>query len=245
MRLIASAVVHNEADRYLLPWLRHLLTFCDEVRLLDDYSTDGTFEIAREHEGVEIKRSDGPAFFENESVARNALLAWTIEGQPTHVLAIDADEFVGDTVALRASLAMNPSPVYSLVMREAWKIRDHQLGLRVDGLWGDRRCPLLWAAPPRLSSSWRIPNKKLACGREPQRVRSQRGYVTGVGVYHFGWTRVAEREARAERYFEHDGGRYHANAHLQSILWPDEKVKFNWVAWPPSIPEEAARVALA
>ena len=76
-------------------------------------------------------------------------------------------------------------------------------------------------------------------------MRSQRGYVTGVGVYHFGWTRVAEREARAERYFEHDGGRYHANAHLQSILWPDEKVKFNWVAWPPSIPEEAARAALA
>lgn len=242
MKLVASAIVRDEADRYLLPWLRHLLTFCDEVRLLDDGSTDVTAEVARAYPNVWVTRNPGPAFLTMESEARNALLRWTVnEGAPDYVLSIDADEFVGDGVALRAKLMAQPAPVYALTMREVWKIEDGRLGLRVDGQWGDRRCPLLWRAPPRIQGSrWLIPRRKLACGREPQTVRAQRGVDTGVGVYHFGWTRVGEREARAERYFEHDGGRFHANAHLQSILWPDEQVRFNWVPWPPSIPRDLA-----
>jgi glycosyltransferase involved in cell wall biosynthesis len=250
MKLIASAIVRNEADRYLDMWLTHLTTFCDEVRLLDDGSTDETWDIAAEHPNVHIARNDGPGFFQDESRARNRLLDWTMEGQPTYVLAIDADEFIGDTVALRATMTMNQAPVFAITMREVWQVGTvdpggmQAVGLRVDGLWGDRRCPILWQAPPKLSgASWRIPHRKLACGREPQRVRGQRGFDSGVGVYHFGWTRVAEREARAERYYEHDGGRFHANAHLQSLLDPDEAVTLDWQPWPTSIPGTAAERA--
>jgi hypothetical protein len=163
--------------------------------------------------------------------------------QPTYVLAIDADEFIGDTETLRFQLGQE-SAVFSLTMREVWKIDAERVGLRVDGQWGDRRCPLLWRAPAKLAgSSWRIPHRKLACGREPQRVRGQRGFDTGIGIYHFGWTRVAEREARAERYYEHDGGRFHADAHLQSLLDPDDKVTLDWAPWPISIPEAAGERA--
>jgi glycosyltransferase involved in cell wall biosynthesis len=241
VKLIASAIVRNEADRYLTIWLGHLLTFCDEVRLLDDDSDDDTCEIAESFgPEVKIRQNPGPAFFEHEADARNQLLAWTIEGRPDYVLSIDADEFVGDTEQLRFHLSQE-SAVFSLWMREVWKIEGEQVGLRVDGQWGDRRCPLLWRAPDRLQGSrWRIPRRKLACGREPQTVRGQRGFDTGVGVYHFGWTRVGERESRAERYFEHDGGRFHANVHLQSILWSDEQVQLHWVPWPSSIPAAVA-----
>jgi hypothetical protein len=247
VKLVASAIVRNEADRYLEAWLRHLLTFCDEVRLLDDRSDDDTaFSASAFAPGVRVKMNTAAAFFQDESAARNELLRWTMEGQPDYVLAIDADEFVGDTVALRAMLTMRPAPVYSLTMREVWKIDGERLGLRVDGLWGDRRCPLLWRAPPVLRGSrWQIPRRKLACGREPQAVRGQRGVDTGVGIYHFGWTREGDRAARAERYFEHDGGRFHANAHLQSILWPDELVQLNWVKWPLSIPSAVVERAIA
>jgi hypothetical protein len=247
MKLVASAIVRNEADRYLGVWLNHLLTFCDEVRLLDDGSEDSTADIAAmRFPEVRICPNPGPSFFEDESAARNALLQWTHQGEPTHVLAIDADEFIGDAVALRACVLENPAPVYSLWMREVWKLADDQhgegwVGLRIDGLWGDRRCPLLWQAPPRLQGRrWQIPRRKLACGREPQGVRSQRGVDTGVGIYHFGWARVAEREARAERYYEHDGGRFHADRHLQSLLDPDERVTLDWQPWPTSIPGDAA-----
>jgi len=244
VKLVASAIVRNEVGRYLEPWLGHLLTFCDEVRLLDDGSTDGTFALAEDFEDVHVQRNHGPAFFQHEAGARNALLQWTMLGQPDYVLAIDADEFIGDAGLLR-EVILTEAPVYSLWMREAWKIDGERLGLRVDGMWGDRRCPLLWRAPPVLKGSrWRIPNRQLACGREPLAVRGQRGFDTGIGIYHFGWTREADREARAERYFEHDGGRFHANAHLQSILNPDDQVRLNWVPWPPSIPEAVAGVAL-
>jgi glycosyltransferase involved in cell wall biosynthesis len=235
MKVVASAIVRNEAGRYLDLWLDHLLAFCDEVRLLDDGSTDDTWEIAS-REGVAITANEGPAFFEYESEARNALLRWTMEGQPDYVLAIDADEFIGDTEELRKAV-LDGHPVYSLTMREAWKVDGTRLGLRIDGLWGDRRCPILWQAPRALRGSrWQIPRRKLACGREPIAVRGQRGVQTGIGIYHFGWTRERERVARAERYFEHDRGRFHADKHLQSILWTDEQVKLRWVRWPTSIP---------
>ncbi len=252
MKLVASAVVRNEAGRYLEPWLTHLLTFCDEVRLLDDGSTDGTVALATDFEGVHVQPNRGPAFFEMESAVRNELLRWTMLGDPTYVLSIDADEFVGDTVALRAK-ALEGHPVYSLTMREVWKVDGPQLvgeptamGLRVDGAWGDRFCPILWQAPPVLRGQrWEVPRRKLACGREPMAVRRAPSKRTGIGVYHFGWTRERDRRARAARYFEHDGGRYHADKHLQSILWPDEQVKINWVPWPLSVPAAAGDRAVA
>lgn len=247
--LVASAIVRNEAGRYLDIWLRHLLTFCDEVRLLDDGSTDGTYELAESMPEVAITRRVGRSFLQYESDARNELLAWTLEAKPSYVLSIDADEFIGDTVALRARMQEEPGSVYALWMREVWKIgrwdpsgtTAQEVGLRVDGLWGDRRCPILWQAPPKLQGArWRVPRRKLACGREPLAVRGQRGIDTGIGVYHFGWTRVAEREARADRYYQHDGGRFHADAHLQSLLDPDEAVGLDWKPWPTSIPGEVA-----
>ena len=240
MKLVASAIVRDEADRYLGPWLTHLLTFCDEVRLLDDGSTDATADIASSFTEVHVQPNQGPSFFEHESKARNALLRWTIKARPDYVLSIDADEFIGDAVALRALLAMNPHPVYSLTMREVWKVEGDRISLRIDGAWGDRYCPILWRAPPLLRGSrWEIPNRKLACGREPSAVRHAPARRTGIGIYHFGWARVSERVSRAERYFEHDGGRFHADKHLQSILWPDERVQLKWVRWPTSVPAEA------
>jgi glycosyltransferase involved in cell wall biosynthesis len=246
VKLVASAIVRNEAGRYLETWLRHLLTFCDEVRLLDDGSSDETVEIALAYEPeVKITARAGRSFLSYESEARNELLRWTMGAEPSYVLSIDADEFIGDAGMVREA-ALSGAPVCALWMREVWKVSGDELGLRVDGQWGDRRCPLLWQAPDRLRGGrWQIPRRRLACGREPLAVRSQKGVDTGVGIYHFGWTREADRVARADRYFQHDRGRFHADKHLQSILWPDTQVRLRWVPWPPSIPEAVADVALA
>lgn len=256
MKLIASAIVRNEAGRYLEPWLRHLLTFCDEVRLLDDGSTDHTREIAAEHPEVHVQENRGVPFMEFESEARNALLDWTLRGEPDYVLSIDADEFIGDTHGVREFIHGGAS-VFNLTMREVWKVHYERItngagvpvarvptevGLRVDGLWGDRRCPLLWRAPGQMrrGSRWQIPRRKLACGREPIAVRGQRGLNTDIGIYHFGWTREGDRQSRAQRYIENDGGRFHASTHIQSILWPDSEVTLDWQPWPFSIPPEIA-----
>lgn len=232
-KLVASAVVRDEADRYLDLWLRHLLEFVDEVRLLDDGSTDGTVEIAT-REGVRIKSNPGPTFLEMESDARNELLRYTMEAEPEYVISIDADEFVGDPGLVRYAIQRG-FPVITLDMEEAWKVNEHNISVRVDGLWGARKCPIVWKAPRQLGGQWAIPDRKLACGREPLAVRRTKFKESGSSVFHFGWTREEERKKRAERYFEHDRGNFHQDRHLQSILWPDDKVVMKTKPWPPGL----------
>lgn len=238
MRLIASLIVKNELDRYLPLAVNHLLTYCDEVRVLDDGSDDGTYEWLRQCDGVEVLRNPGPAFFEHEGRARQRLFEWVLQGRPDYVLAIDADEFVGDPTLVRDALARE-HPVYLLSLIEAWKVHHGGIDMRIDGLWGPRKVPILYRAPgpgsrPHVDRMWRIQDKQLACGREPLAVIRQAGKAPMINteIIHFGWSRVSERTERAERYYVHDQGRFHQDRHLQSILYDDTKVGLRGVPWP-------------
>lgn len=248
MKLVASVPIHNEADRYLIPFVEHLLAFCDEVRILDDASSDGGpemlmglrdgadhLDLARVH----VQRLAHPEFFVHEGRFRNRLIDWTLEAEPTHVLSIDADEFISEGDILRSRCEENDD-VWILTMEEVWKADDDGLSIRMDGGWRPRPAPALWQAPPPSSRArdrdWQIANRALACGREPVGVARQairgRARDSGVQILHFGWTRLAERQRRFDRYALHDKGKFHANAHLQSILWSDDQVKLERREWP-------------
>lgn len=235
-RLIASMIVKNEINRYLPLAVEHLLTYVDEIRVLDDGSDDGTYEWLEEKERVAVLRNPGPHFFEHEGRARQNLLEWTLQGRPNYVLAIDADEFVGNPTAVKLAVEQQ-APVSILTLIEAWKVDLGGISTRVDGLWGPRKCPILYMAPRRTDRGWSIPDRALACGREPISVvrASRRAPVIDTNIFHFGWTRLSERQARAERYFEHDGGKFHLSRHLQSILDPDEKVTLRGYPWPEAL----------
>jgi glycosyltransferase involved in cell wall biosynthesis len=229
--------------------VKHLTSFCDEVRVLDDGSDDGTFEWLQEQRGVHVARNPGPAFFEFESKARQNLLEWTMEARPDYVLSIDADEFVGDPEVIRRCVNEG-KPVYTLWMQEVWSLSDERINIRMDGQWGRRLCPILWRAPASLSREWSIPERKLACGREPLQVRRTRFVKSGTDVFHLGWANESERAARYERYAVHDQGKFHRDAHLQSIMWPAEKVILSSARWPVGMSvhreqllERACRVA--
>lgn len=234
MRLVASMIVKNEMGRYLPLAVDHLLTYVDEIRVLDDASSDGTFEWLEAKDGVEVMRNPGPSFFEHEGKARQYLYKWTLQGLPDYVLAIDADEFVTDPMYLRASMEQG-APVYTLSLVEAWAVSDRGIDIRVDGLWGPRRIPILYQIT-RKSRNWQIAQRQLACGREPQQViqLARRATASGSTVIHFGWANENEREARAQRYYEHDQGKFHQDRHLQSILWNDRRVRLKRLPWPPS-----------
>lgn len=255
MRLVASLIVRNEMSRLLTLAVTHLLTYCDEIRVLDDRSDDGTFEWLRNQAGVQVLRNTGPSFFEHEGKARQALLEWTFGAGADYVLAIDADEFVGDPHLVREAIE-NEAPVYLLQLVEAWKVDPGGISIRVDGLWGPRKVPILYMPPDRLpvqsaarrpqrygtaastdSRLWRIADRQLACGREPMAVirAGARAPVIQTFIYHFGWTRQRERQQRAERYFEHDQGRFHQDRHLQSILFPDDKIGLRGHSWPAGL----------
>lgn len=243
MKLIASMIVRNELGRYLEPCLRSLLGFCDEVRILDDASDEPGWPHALNGilggERVVVKRSERPMFFAHEGQARNELLTWTLAGQPTHVLAIDADEFVSHGQAVRDACEANQGPgSWALMMEEVWKADARSLYTREDGGWRKHPVGVLWRVPPgrvAQSGAWRIMNRKLACGREPLAVRRLRAVPVRASILHMGWANIAERRARYERYVTHDNGSFHARQHLDSIMWPDRKVRLRRRPWPENL----------
>jgi glycosyltransferase involved in cell wall biosynthesis len=234
-------IVKNEFDRYLTLVIGHLLEFCDEVCVLDDHSDDGGYEWMLKQERVNVHRNPGDSFYKHEGHARQALLEWTLDAEPTHVLAIDADEFVSDGSLLKAVLTHgSPGLAWSLSMEEIWKADARHLQVRQDGGWRAHPVPVLYAVPRARDSTWRIAERQLACGREPLAVRAHAGRArpTQVSVLHFGWTRLRERQKRYDRYVAHDGGKFHASSHLQSIMWPDERVRLTTRDWPPALPKD-------
>lgn len=268
MKLAASVIVRNELDRYLVPFLAHLLAFVDEVRILDDGSTDGWTDLLLDYnealrpewnldlDRLHVLRADESAFWQDEGAARQRLLDWTLEGEPDWILSIDADEFVSDGAALRALIETPPAAVYSLAMQEVWQADDDCLCVRQDGGWRAHPIPILWRVPgstvlehdARGERKWRIADRKVAPGREPIAVRdlarfgSRHVLPSGVDVLHFGWACEADRAARHARYVEHDGGRYHNSAHLASIMAPAGRVKLDGIDWPAGLADVQASV---
>jgi len=242
MNLVASMIVKNEIGRYLQPCIRHLLSYCNAIVVLDDHSDDGTFEWLQGQGRVTVARNQGPAFYEHEGKARQELYHLTMEAKPTHVLAIDADEFVGDPSCVRQACASGVE-VATLTLSEVWAADESNLSIRVDGLWRARTVPILYQPQP----GWTIKDKALACGREPTQVveRYGRAKSAGSSILHFGWTRKSERIARAERYDVHDGGKYHQDAHLRSILWEEQqnrRLRLQSTFWPVELFEHAEEI---
>jgi hypothetical protein len=237
VRLIASLVVRNELGRYLEPCVDHLLEFCDEIAILDDGSDDG-FPAAlasyRRSERVHVHLDTlTPRFFTHEGTRRQTLLDFTLSRDPTHVLAIDADELVSDGAAVRRACETD-ADVFALDMLEVWEAQPDCLCIRGDGGWLPHPVHPLWRVPAD-TSRLRIADRALACGRVPTVVDQTPGVPTGVSIFHFGWANETERVARHQRYAVADGGRFHSSRHLDSILWPDEQVAMQGVEWPDGL----------
>jgi glycosyltransferase involved in cell wall biosynthesis len=243
MNLIAMMIVRNEADRYLGPCLDHLLEFCDQIRVLDDGSEDDTPDMLQ-RDRVFVRRLPSSEFYRHEGRARQILLDHTMAGTPTHVLAIDADEFVSNTQALRSEIARRGVASWTLNMQEVWQAHPDGLAIRQDGGWKQHPVPILFAGPGpgrRNMRLWRIPDKALASGRVPYAAMRAAGKARSAhgDILHFGWACKAERDGRYQRYVEHDGGKYHNRRHLDSIMWSDEQVTLSWRAWPGNINKQA------
>ncbi len=243
MNLAASLIVFNERHRYLDACIDHLLDFCDQVLIVDDGSTDHTLRHvqARLDQRIHVCRTTHK-FFEHEGIARQTLTDWTLAHHPTHVISIDADEFVTNGQALRALLEENPEqPVWQLTMEEVWNAGAN-LSVRIDGGWRPHGVPFVWKAPPS-GEKWTMRDRKLACGRVPTQVLHAGGRAkpTNLSLLHFGWTNPDERQARFDRYTKHDGGRFHASAHLRSIMWPEARMRFTQRAWPEGQTFDALR----
>ncbi len=242
MKISASMIVRNEAGRYLPLVLDHLLTFVDEVAVINDASTDRTWGLLRQP-GVRVLDVQESLFSEHEGRARDRLLEWTLEGKPDWILAIDADEVISDGLRLRelaeAAAELIPTPVaaWHVGLEEAWSldVENDCICIREDGGWRTHAVPLFYRAPELAEGQWRFRDLRLACPREPPAVASLPSGDSGVELLHLGWLNESERQGRFDRYMAVDGGQYHARQHLESIMWPPEWITLRGRSWPPPL----------
>ena len=263
MKLVASLIIHNEAEKFLKPCIEMLQGFCDEIRAVDDASTDGSHSLMQEM-GVQVHRNDRSVFYEHEGRARQQLLEWTMEAEPTHILVVDGDELVEHGDQLRAALEapqplptlrerrqrgarQGPATVWRLQMQEVWGATEQHLLIRQDGGWKEHPVPICFAVPHMRHGDrqairhWRIPDRALACGRVPTEVAvaSNRSLNEAAAtVLHLGWACEADRYMRHQRYVKHDGGAHHASKHLDSIMWPTDKVLLSRRPWPEGVDKQ-------
>mgnify|MGYP001209275565 FL=1 len=262
LKLVASLITRNEADKYLVQCVEALQGFCDEIRAVDDDSTDGTHSLMQKM-GVKVLRNDRSMFYEHEGRARQQLLEWTMEAEPTHILVVDGDELVVGGDKLREAVSV-PAPeltlrerrqrgrggrdstitVWRLQMQEIWGATEDHLLVRQDGGWKEHPVPICFHVPPdhhsnrQMRRHWQIPDRALACGRIPAEAVMASNRVSGEAsatILHFGWSCEADRWARHQRYVKHDGGAHHASKHLDSIMWDDSKVLLTHRPWPNGV----------
>jgi len=262
LKLVASLITKNEKEKYLRHCIELLQGFCDEIRAVDDDSTDGTHSLMQEM-GVHVLRNDRSMFYEHEGRARQQLLEWTMEAEPTHILVVDGDELVVDGDKLRAKM-LEPQPfpslrerrqrgrglpvtVWRLQMQEVWGATEQHLLIRQDGGWKEHPVPICFAVPHmqhgdrRAIRNWRLPDRALACGRVPMEVAvaSNRSLnASAADILHLGWACEADRYMRHQRYVKHDGGAHHASKHLDSIMWPTDKVLLSRRPWPDGVDKQ-------
>lgn len=239
MRLVASMVVRNELSRYLEPVVAHLLAFCDQVAVVDDGSDDGTLKWLAGRAGVTVDGLAETEFFAHEGMIRQRALNLALEAEPTHVLAIDGDEFVADGDLVRRLVEDHPeAPSFSLCMTEVWRATEDGIRVRCDGGWCPHRAPILWRVPE--GSTPRIPEKAAAPGRIPTLVgeRYREAIHTDVEILHFGWTRESERVARHARYANAESFG-HNPRHIESILWTEGRVVLEERPWPEALDRES------
>lgn len=239
-------IVRNEIDRYLDPVVTQLLTFCDEIRVTDDGSTDGTRDWLEATDRVHVRAVEETEFYRHEGRARQAAMQWAYKGSPTHVLAVDADEYIAGGDLLREALATDRMMVWTLDMQEIWQVRPEGLMVREDGGWRAHPVPICYRYVRVVGNQrgWQIPPRALASGRVPLNVaRNGRRMPSGAQCLHLGWACEADRDARYQRYVEHDSGRFHRSTHLESIMWPDDKVRLRARGWPDDMdPDTRARI---
>ena len=251
MKLTAALILRNERARYLDACLSSLLEFCDEIRVHDDGSTDGWLESWMDEPriapfAVSRPRVDVSESFHNHAWARNWLVDWTLEGDPTFVLAVDADEFVSDGQALRRALEHLPGDVFTLSIEEAWELCDDCICVREDGGWRSHEIGNVWRPEAFKGKNLTITDKGHATGRVPDAINGVPSVATGVQLLHLGWANKAERAERFERYAVGDGGRFHAKAHIDSIMWEDRRVSCRSREWPAGLaPYKDALIARA
>jgi hypothetical protein len=204
-RIVGALLARNEAgiDRYLVRAIRDAQRWATDIVVLDDNSTDGTADIARNLGCVVYTRDNQTPMWGAEAPARAQLwdLAAQHAGADGWTLVFDADMLLqGDPRPLCAKLGVQCVGVAAV----------RPLGQRddVSRRWRVALRPSD-AATVAVSSRAHCANPRagaiLACmsGMRPQTLRDVVGIAPQLSWLHLGYCKPAHRRLKHQQYLQH------------------------------------------
>lgn len=202
-RIVGALLARNEAadDRYLRRVIEDAWRWANDIVVLDDRSTDGTAEVARNLGcTVYVRDTDTPAWGA-EAPARAQL--WDLAAQHAAggwVLVFDADMLLaGDPRPYAASWDCT---AWAWTLSDLW---DDERHARVDGPWGlGPVTPRPWMFRPsafRAPAAWRT--SALHTGHAPANFPGPVGVAPDLHWLHLSYVRPAHRKLKYAAYLRH------------------------------------------
>lgn len=196
--------IKNEA-RWIRAVLESALKVCERVYVLDDHSTDGTFERCQQV-GDRVRMFSSAFHNLDESRDKNWMLEVIRLGTNAEwVLAIDGDELLVDHDELIATAESGRADCYALRVLYLWDRKDQ---VRTDGVYGRFWRPSLFrlgTGESRAKGSFRTTRNggNFHCGNVPSDLlgTSQRSEVR---LLHFGYMHARDRRRKFDWYNEND-----------------------------------------
>ena len=203
-KLTMMLLMKNEERHFLREMLDSASKYCDNFVILDDNSTDNSFEIAKSYKNVEIiKKTIGESFIQNESRPRYELFNLTMQTNPEYIIALDADEILDQNGERNIRELIRSNATYdwfSFEFNHFWWDTKH---VRMDGYWNPPKGPRMFRYDKNVNYNWR--NTILHCGSIPQEVLQKQGTYSGFRIKHYGYAKSpAEIKAKQDFYLEKD-----------------------------------------
>lgn len=191
--------VKNEA-RWIQRCLTSIAGLCSRIVVLDDHSTDGTPDLARDC-GAEVLISPFKGL--NETRDKNHLLEHARPAPGGWVLMIDGDEALHPDDAKHVYAAtMGRFSCYTLRVLYLW---DNESSVRVDGVYGRFTRPSLFRYRPGAKFRATRNGGNFHCGNTPNGVGISAAQCD-ARLLHYGYLDRADRIRKFHWYREQDPG---------------------------------------
>lgn len=167
--------------------------------MVDDNSTDGTFEKCRDYSNkVIIQRSKVEDFYTQEQWMQDQIwnMCRNVAKNGDWILAIDSDEFLElSFLAMKDNLLNNGAfHVYSFQFIHIWG----RGKFRVDSYWGGKWTPRLFRFHNLPMKTQLLPGIHLS--GIPNYVKSHRKIAISCGLMHYGYATDELRKFKSEKY---------------------------------------------
>lgn len=230
-KLVGMLRVKN-GEPYIERCLETVSRMCDEIVVLDDHSTDNTYEICKKFpKVVKLEKSTSDTFDEGRD--RNLIFQWAKERNPDWIYCIDADEIPEEFLIDNIKKLLRPSNPQALgyVLRicHFW---NSEKKVRLDGLWGPFYQCRLFRVLPRQSIR-EGSGSGLHIGSHPS-IPAENLVYTHYRIKHYGNMDKEKRKEKYNWYTKND-----TEGNVAAILGGHAKFYFNLYYGGKSLEKES------